>query len=388
MTRWRSLDKVALLGSALGILSLFPAWFTLRPNRLASGTALSLWDAFGVPGAMVIAVLWAACLLLTVFKSRHPGSRLGILAILILVTTLLLTGAANRRLLSGGDSTARVSLSGGMWLTMAGLWTIAYSSRKSLSKWRGRAIAWTGLAASAAILASGWLNQSSIMVEYGAYRARFWSETVQHLRLTFFSVAFAVVIGVMFGSWAARSRLVRGPVFFVSNAVQTIPSLALFGLLIAPLSALSFAYPGLRQIGVSGVGATPAVIALIIYSLLPIVQNTYTGLRGVDRSAVDAGRGMGMTGRQLFWRIEMPLAAPVVLEGIRTASVQAVGLTTVAAVIGAGGLGWFVLRGIGQAAPDLILLGTIPIIALAMITDAVMTLAVTLGSPKGAKGKP
>ncbi|GAI98181.1 unnamed protein product, partial [marine sediment metagenome] len=167
---------------------------------------------------------------------------------------------------------------------------------------------------------------------------------------------------------------------------QTIPSLALFGLLIAPLSALSFAFPTLREIGIRGVGDTPAIIALIIYSLLPIVRNTYVGLRQLDIAVIDAGIGMGMSRTQVFRKIEVPLAAPLVLEGVRTASVQSVGLAAVAALIGAGGLGWFIFQGLGQAAADLILLGAIPIIFLALIVDTIIRTIIRLATPKGLAG--
>jgi osmoprotectant transport system permease protein len=127
----------------------------------------------------------------------------------------------------------------------------------------------------------------------------------------------------------------------------------------------------------------PALIALIVYSLLPIVRNTFVGLRQLDPAVIDAGLGMGMSRPQVFRRLEVPLAAPLVLEGVRTASVQAVGLTAVAALIGAGGLGWFIFQGLGQAAPDLIILGAIPIIVLALVVDAVMRTVVRVSTPKG-----
>ncbi len=176
------------------------------------------------------------------------------------------------------------------------------------------------------------------------------------------------------------------PIFFLANVTEAIPSLALFGLLIAPLSALSFAFPALREFGIGGIGATPAVIALVIYSLLPIVQNTYVGLRQLDAAVLDAGLGMGMSRAQVFRRIEVPLAAPFVLDGVRTAAVQAVGNTAVAALIGAGGLGWFIFEGLGQAAADMIILGALPIIALALVVDAAMRLVVRVATPKGLGG--
>ncbi|MEE9365073.1 MAG: ABC transporter permease, partial [Dehalococcoidales bacterium] len=150
-----------------------------------------------------------------------------------------------------------------------------------------------------------------------------------------------------------------------------------------PLSALSFAFPALREFGIRGVGVAPALIALIVYSLLPIVRNTFVGLRQLDPAVIDAGLGMGMSRPQVFRRLEVPLAAPLVLEGVRMASVQAVGLAAVAALIGAGGLGWFIFQGLGQAAPDLIILGAIPIIVLALVVDAVMRTVVRASTPKG-----
>jgi osmoprotectant transport system permease protein len=233
------------------------------------------------------------------------------------------------------------------------------------------------------LLITGWFNDLSILHEFTGREERFLQELVQHITLFGSSVAVGTLLGILLGIWATRSRRAEKPIFFVTNITQTIPSLALFGLLIAPLSALSFAYPFLREIGIRGVGPAPAIIALIIYSLLPIVRNTYVGLRQIDPGVIDAGFGMGMNRRQIFRRLEVPLAAPLVLEGVRTASVQSVGLTAVAALIGAGGLGWFIFQGLGQAATDLILLGALPIIILALVVDAVMRTLVRLATPKG-----
>ena len=379
-------DKILLVGSALGTASLFVGWLAERPNRLASGSILHLWDAFGPADAAAIGILWFSTFLLSLFQSRSSKiARIapGVIATVTLVLTLLLTGAAARRLLEGADSAARISLSGGFWLNVSAVGIVVFGSIRRLSGWLKYAIASAGPLCTALLLTSGWLNSVSLLIEYEGYRDRFWVEALQHVKLTAISVAVATAIGTVLGVWASRNRIAKGPIFFVTNTVQTIPSLALFGLIIAPLSALSFAYPALRDIGIRGVGVAPAIIALIIYSLLPVVQNTYTGISSVDRAAVDAGRGMGMSRWQIFRSVEAPLAAPLVLEGIRTASVQAVGLTTVAAIIGAGGFGWFVFRGIGQAATDLIILGAIPIIVLAVIVDGLMTVLIRLGTPKG-----
>jgi osmoprotectant transport system permease protein len=128
--------------------------------------------------------------------------------------------------------------------------------------------------------------------------------------------------------------------------------------------------PALARAGIGGIGLAPAVIALIFYSLLPIVRNTVEGLAGVSAAAIEAARAMGMTRRQIFWRVELPLAAPVFLSGLRITTVQAIGLTAVAALIGAGGLGSIMFEGVFANAPDLTMLGAIPVIVLAVIADA------------------
>jgi osmoprotectant transport system permease protein len=320
---------------------------------------------------------------------RRRGLALGVAASAILILTFFAVGAGSGRLLAGAPAVARVSLGAGFWVTLAGAYTLIFAARRRLTDRRIwlELVSWSGLAVLVVLLGTGWLDHLSVLQEYAGNRARFLQETLQHVRLFGSSVVIAALLGIPLGVWATRNRYAERPVFFITNIVQTVPSLALFGLLIAPLSALSFAYPVLREFGIRGVGVAPAVIALTIYSLLPVVRNTYVGLRQVDPAAIDAGRGMGMGRWQIFFRVEARLAAPLVLEGARTAAVQAVGLTTVAALIGAGGLGWFVFQGIGQAAPDLIILGAIPVIVMALLVDATMRALVRLGTPPGVRGE-
>jgi osmoprotectant transport system permease protein len=240
-----------------------------------------------------------------------------------------------------------------------------------------------GAAVLLAFIAAGFLDGISVMREFYARSDRFLGELASHLLIAGTSVGAAVIIGIPLGVVAFRKRLAERPVFFAVNTVQTIPSLALFGLLIAPLAYLSRTFPLLRRIGISGVGAAPAFVALTLYSLLPIVRNTYTSLKVIDPGIPEAGKGMGMGRVQLLLRVEVPISLPIILSGIRVSLVQSIGNTTVAALIGAGGLGVFVFQGLGQAVPDLILLGVIPVICLAVITDRVMQAFIGLITPKG-----
>ncbi len=386
MRRMISPDRVALTGTIVGLSALLLSWLILKPNRLAVGTSLNLWESLGGGAAVAIVMLWLVCLVLSLGEvKRSHRIVVGFSANLVLILTFILVGLASNRLLQGEAAIARVSLGTGFWVTLAGAYTVIFAARRHLDDrrtWRNL-VSWSGLSVFAILLSVGWLNKVSVMEEFSGYQQRFVQELLQHIRLFGISGAIGTVIGIPLGIWATRNKYAERPVFFTTSMVQTIPSLALFGLLIAPLSALSFAFPVLRDIGIRGVGVAPAIIALAIYSLLPIVRNTYVGIRQVDPAVIDAGLGMGMTRWQVFCRVEVPLAAPLVLEGVRTAFVQAVGLTTVAALIGAGGLGWFVFRGIGQAAPDLIILGAIPVIILALIVDAIMRATVRMGTPKG-----
>ncbi|MFC2041943.1 ABC transporter permease [Chloroflexota bacterium] len=385
-----SRDSLALSGSVLGIASIWLGWLTLKPNRVATGYSYHMWEVSGWDAATtVILGLWLICFVLSLLgKGRLAAIFLGVAANLILIATFVLVGLSATQLLRGEEPFARVSLGAGVWTSLLAAYILIFAARHRLLEipsWR-HLISFMGAAVAIALLAIGWLNNLSVIQEFIGRESRFHQELLQHILLFVGSVTAGALLGIPLGIWATRSRRVEKPIFFFANITQTIPSLALFGLLIAPLSALSFAFPVLRELGIRGVGPAPAVIALIIYSLLPIVRNTFVGLRQLDPAVIDAGLGMGMSRSQVFRRIEVPLASPLVLEGVRTASVQSVGLVTVAALIGAGGLGWFIFRGLGQAAPDLIILGAIPIIILAFVVDAVMRTLVRMVTPKGLAG--
>jgi osmoprotectant transport system permease protein len=384
--QWVTRNSVAVTGSIIGLFSLPFGWLTLKTSRLAAGTSLPLWEVFSWSVVAAIILLWLVCLALSLMERSKPRSiATGITANVILILTFVFAGLESGRLAAASTEFARVSLSTGVWIAVAAVYVLIFSTRQNLQgdrAWRN-IISWAGMAAVLILLLTGWLNNISVVVEFLGRESRFQQEVVKHILLFGGSVTTGTLIGVPLGIWAARNRRAEKPIFYFTNITQTIPSLALFGLLIAPLSALSFAFPALREFGLRGVGVAPALIALIVYSLLPIVRNTFVGLRQLDPAVIDAGLGMGMSRSQVFRRLEVPLAAPLVLEGVRTASVQAVGLAAVAALIGAGGLGWFIFQGLGQAAPDLIILGAIPIIVLALIVDAVMRAVVRVSTPKG-----
>ncbi len=180
--------------------------------------------------------------------------------------------------------------------------------------------------------------------------------TLDHLAMAGLAIFFAVLIGFPLGIAAVERRALRTAALAIANVLQTIPSLALFGFLIPiPL--------------IGGIGRRTAVVALVLYALLPILRNTYVGLSGVDPAILEAAEAMGMTQRQILWRVRIPLSLSVILAGVRTATVITIGITTIAAAIGAGGLGTFIFRGVAMVSNAVILAGAIPAALLAVLAD-------------------
>jgi osmoprotectant transport system permease protein len=180
--------------------------------------------------------------------------------------------------------------------------------------------------------------------------------TLEHLWLVGISTLLAVLAGIPLGILITRWPALNKPILGSANIIQTIPSLALFGFLLpAP-------WIGERADRL-------AILALTLYALLPLIRNTYTGIKGVDPAVLEAGRGMGMTDAQLLWQVELPLALGVIIAGIRVAAVISVGLATIAAAIGAGGLGEYIFRGLAMVNNQVILAGAIPAALLAILAD-------------------
>ncbi len=363
----------------------------MAPNRLVSGRPIALWQA--APTLATIGIAALVALLLAASLAR-PGRALhtitAVLGSALLLLTLAAAGEAARSLATTGASAApaaRVSLGAAFWVLAAcGVLALGDALQRLGA---GPALK---LAVAAAIVGvivlmavAGAFDALSLAREYASRRRLFAEALLRHVVLVAAAVGPALAIGFPLGVVAARRPGWRGPLFAVLNLLQTVPSIALFGLLIAPLSALAAALPWVAALGIGGIGMAPAIIALVLYALLPVVRNTNAGIVGVDPAVVEAARGMGLGRRQIFWRVELPLATPVLLAGLRIVVVQAIGLAVVAALIGAGGLGTFVFEGLGQYAVDLVLLGALPAIFLALAVDFLLQMLVAAlprpGSP-------
>lgn len=203
------------------------------------------------------------------------------------------------------------------------------------------------------------------------------SLTCEHLWLTLISVSAAIIFSVPIGILMTRSKKIAAPMLGFASIVQTIPSLALFGLVI----------PILMIFNLPIIGIVPAFLALFLYALLPILRNTYTGIFQVDPDMLEAARGIGMTNKQILWKIELPISLPVIMAGIRTSTVISVGIATLAALIGAGGLGELIFRGLRTINYKLMLAGAVPAAMLALLLDFLLGKIEKLLTPDGLKLK-
>jgi len=336
-----------------------------KANRIVPGDArsllqiLPLWAALAFYAVLVVVAITA--LGVASARVRLAVALVGVAAVALVI------GAAGDALTPFANKVVRVSPGTGFWVLLVCLGLMSTDAITRLRPGPGARVLFLVLfaAVAGAAFASGILDHLSVMREYEVNASRFAREARQHILLALGSVSAAVIVAVPLGILCHRIPRLRAGTVGALNLVQTIPSIALFGILMVPLGALAAAAPFVTEIGIRGIGAAPAVLALFLYSLLPVVANTIVGLGRVAPATVDAARGMGLTNWQILTDIELILAFPVILTGVRIVLVQNIGLVTVAALIGAGGFGTFVFQGINQTAIDLVLLGALPTVALA-----------------------
>ncbi len=368
---------VPVLMVVFAFAGLFGAFLTQAPNRLISGAPVAIWHAVDRPVLFFIVAFAGLLIALSPIAASPRMHRTMMLVAGALVIALLYgAGAGAARLSEGAGAAARVSLGWAFW-TMAlcaAFAVIDAAQRMNLKPAMRLALAGAFVVYIAAMALNGTFDHLSLLREFAAQRGAFVAELARHAELVVGAILPALVIGVPLGFWATRAPRIKPALFGTLNILQTIPSVALFGLLIGPLSALAVAVPLLARFGVHGIGMAPAIVALVLYALLPIVRNSVAGIEAADPAIVEAARGMGFTPGQIFFRAQLPLGLPVFIAGLRIVLVQTIGLAVIAALIGGGGLGSFIFQGIGQYAIDLVLLGAIPVTLLALAADFLLRL--------------
>ena len=379
------------LGVAIAVIAawglVLSPFATFRANRIIAGQPRGLLDALPPAAGYGLVLLLVAAIIIAVTKTPTL-IRLAI-SLTVLAALCLGIGLAADHLTPPGNTYARISPASGFWLLLFAfslLMADAFTRLKPSPPVRIVVLA-AAAGVIALLLGSGVWSGLSILKEYGSRADTFWTEAGKHVTLALGSLLAAVLVGLPLGILCHRVARLRAGVLNVLNIVQTIPSIALFGLLIAPLGWIALNVPGAAAIGIRGIGVAPAFVALFLYSLLPVVANTVVGLANVPRDANEAARGIGMTDGQRLFKVEFPLAFPVILTGIRIVLVQNIGLATIAALIGGGGFGVFVFQGIGQTAMDLVLLGAVPTVALAFAAAILLDAVIEMTTANRTQGR-
>lgn len=366
---------ILLLLAAFGL-----PFLSYAPNRLLSGKPISLISLLHGPALWLLVPMLVLAALSLLAPSRRNALLTALAASALLTLAFWLSGHAAQQLAQEGSKLARTSWGSGCWLIVALSLLMAADAMTRLAAshlWRILGNLLVVLPA-LALLFGHQLDQLSLLKEYYNRQEVFDAALLQHLTILLATLVPALLIGVPLGVLCFRSRRWQTPIFSTLNIIQTVPSIALFGLLIAPLAGLATAVPWLAEHGVSGIGMAPAIVALVLYALLPLVRSVVAGLQSVPASVIESARGMGLTRGQIFFRVQLPLALPLFLTGVRILAVQTVGMAVVAALIGAGGFGAIVFQGLLSSALDLVLLGVIPVIVMAVIVDSLFKFMVSL----------
>ena len=371
---------LALLLLAALTAALALGFVSHAPNRLLGGEPVSLAATLGAaPAALLVLIALSLGVLCGAVPAR-PSPRLhtavAVAASVLLAVLLMLAGDQARRLAATSPPLARTSFGAGFWvIALACALALADALQRLRLPPAARVAAGAlALLPLALMVAGGALAELSLLKEYANRQDVFRQAVLRHLQIVAAALLPTLAIGWPLGVAAFRSPRIARPLLAALGVLQTVPAIALFGLLIAPLAAL----------GLPGVGLLPAVVALVLYGLLTIVRATSAGLAQVAPPVIEAATAMGLTPRQCFWQVRVAIALPLLLSGLRVCAVQAIGLAVLAALIGAGGLGAIMFQGLLGTALDLVLLGVLPVVALALVVDGLFRLAVATVEPRTA----
>jgi osmoprotectant transport system permease protein len=358
------------------------AWLSVAPNRLLPGEPASVGALFGAwahvaAAATLLLSLWARDARSEASLTLRLALTLGLVA-----AALILTGYAGAALLEGRPSSARCMVGEGFWIFIASLTLLFLDDAAKAKPARVAIVLLWGVVILALARRSGVFDALSIFVEYRARADLFQAALLRHFALSAAALALALVFSVPLGWLSFRHDRLRGVIDAGLSGIQVVPAVALFGLLVSLLSLTLFAWPSLRAVGFAAIGPTPALIGVAAYLALPLTRGIASGLSAADPAIIETARGMGMREGRITWEVRLPLGVPVFVAGLRVAAVQAIGLVTLGGLIGAGGFGALVFEGMAQFAPDLIVLGSAPVVAIAILADlALRALELRLARP-------
>lgn len=365
-------DWVSPFGAFLGILFLNSSQFMIfKKMRIMDTENISAADSLG-NGLYILLIAGSLILVMAILsdKNRLLKRLSGFLSGLIIVGLFFYSDYALANITLEKTEFSRISIGIGMWLSI-----ISYASViiKANEHEQNRMIRVLMLACPlvliAVLLYTGRLNHLGIVMEYETYRLKFHVALIEHIYISLAVIGTGILIGVPLGYYTNRKRNAARIITPFVNITETIPAVSLIAIIMIPLAFLSNKFPVLMTIGISGFGLAAPFIALVLYAIFPIVHNTQAAFKMIDSEYFEIARSIGMTDRQIFRKIKLPLALPVILSGVRIAVVYSIAGATLAAFIGGGGLGTFILQ---NDSMDFVLLGTLPIITMTFLVDSIL----------------
>lgn len=393
---------LSVTGGLVGALALVLGPFvSFRPNRIVEGVSASAVGAFDTLGWVILG-LWVAATIaapavwgpsLSEGASRSLGARgrsllgvgRGLLGAASLVLVLEESGRVATEFAAGQGTAARTSFGWAFYLFLFALFLLLYAISVDTPSRAGRiAIGLAPFVGAIGLAAFGALGELGIVREWTLTRSTFTRELTRHLFYALGATIGAVILGIPLGIACARSRRAETIIMGVLNLGQVLPALAFVGIMIPILGTISDRLAGLKSLGISGIGWAPVMVVLLVYALFPITRNTLVAIQQLDPAVIDTAKGMGMARRRSLWEVELPLAFPVVVAGVRIALVQSTAGAIIAAFVGGGGLGTIMFMGLEQTSMDLVLVGVVPIVALALLFDTLLR-AIERFSARGRK---
>ncbi len=349
----------------------------IKENRIVDGMVVDTLNALG-ENSFLLALLFLILGVVIIFYTKGVAINpiwITLIGVGLFIALVVFSGVAATYELLDMGSTARASVGLGFWFMIVGVLLLIQQSVKLYATNQER-ISLLILLSTFFILywiyRLGWLSSISIVREVSDRWDLFSEAIIQHLQLSIASSLSGLGISIILSYAAYRKQLINRAVSIIANASQVIPTLSLLGLLMIPLGILAQQYPGLKALGISGIGFFPAYLVLTLYTLLPITSNAIAGFRSINQNVIQAAEGMGMSRRQILKHVEGPLAIPAIAVGFRTALIQTVGNGILAGLVGGGGLGTILFLGLAQSAPDLVLASALLVVMVAVLLDILM----------------
>lgn len=376
-------DYVSVISTVVLLISLLlPDFIHFKETRISLAEPISAKECLGTFYVWVI-VLSGILLMITFIKKKSLWGNFlcGVYTALLLAILVMLVSVTSASMREGGG---RISFGVGFIIAVISLYSIILKCEQfAKRRWMKSVIGVLAWVLIGILLVAGLLDNYSVLQEYQAQKAQFFTNVAAHMRLSFSALLVAVTIGLPTGYLCYRNSKTDKAVIAVLSITETMPQLALFAIIRVPFIFLSNQFPVLKEMGFGGYGFAPAFAALFLYALYLVIHNVRAAFCNIDPRLIENAFAMGMTASDVFWKVQMPSAMPYILNGIRIALISTIVGASLSSFVGAAGLGVYIVNGINALAIDLQLLGIIPIFIITVVADLLMGILIKALIPRG-----